>query len=130
MSIPNIFLNAIELPGLVVSGDVSAGAIRATVKNTLNGGVVVWEEPVAGGSLIDLKGGVDFGWLTRSTLLSLVALANVAGTTATLTLSNGTTKAVRFRNEDGAIEATPLIERPNPADTDYYNNVIIRLMEV
>ncbi|MGE0919424.1 hypothetical protein [Trichlorobacter lovleyi] len=130
MSSPNIFLNAIELPGLVVDGDISAGAIRTTVTKTLAGGVAIWEEPVSGGSPIDLKGGPDFGWLTRGVLLSLVALANVAGTTATLTLSDGTTKTVRFRNNDGSIEATPLVERPNPEDTDYYNNVIIRLMEV
>lgn len=126
----NIYLHGIELPGLVIDKDISAGALRTTVTETVDGGKVIWEEPISGGSSFDLMGGADFGWLSRGALLSLVALANVAASSYTLTLSDASTKTVRFRTEDGAIEATPLVSRPNPAATDFYNNVIIRLMEV
>ncbi len=123
-------LNTTALPGLVLKNDVSPGAIRATATETLSGRTVVWEEPRNGGTIIDLVGGSDFGWLTRADLAALSALASVVGAKYTLTYPDATTKQVRFRNEDApAIEASPLVARPNQAATDYYNNVIIKLME-
>ena len=126
----NISLNGIELPGLVIPGDIRPGAVRAVVSETISGGKVVWEQPVASGGSIDLVGGSDYGWLTRGTLQTLAGLANVVGASYTLTLADGSTKTVRFRNEDTAIEAEPIVPRPNPASTDQYNNITIRLMEV
>lgn len=126
----NMFLDSIELPGLVIANDMTGTAIRATASKTLSGRSVVWEEQTTGGRTLDLVGGSDYGWLTRADLLALNALANTAGATATLTLADASTITVRFRHEDTAIEATPLVARPNPEGTDYYNNVTIRLMEV
>lgn len=126
----NMFLNAIELPGLVIANDMTGTAIRATASKTLSGRSVVWEEQTTGGRTLDLVGGSDYGWLTRADLQALNALANTTGATVTLTLADSSTITVRFRHEDTAIEATPLVARPNPEATDYYNNVIIRLMEV
>lgn len=126
----NMFLNTIELPGLVIANDMTGTAIRATASKTLSGRSVVWEEQTTGGRTLDLVGGSDYGWLIRDDLQALNALANTTGATVTLTLADSSTITVRFRHEDTAIEATPLVARPNPEATDYYNNVIIRLMEV
>jgi len=124
-------LHTTALPGLVLENDVAPGAVQATVSATLSGRKVIWEQPSNGGGSLDLVGGSDFGWLTRSALAALAALANVVGATYTLTAPDATTRTVRFRNEDGpAIESTPLVARPNQAATDYYNNVKIKLMEV
>lgn len=122
----NIFLNGIELPGLVVANDVSSGSLQTTVSKTLSGRRVEWNQPANGGPL-DLVGGSDYGWLTRSVLQSLGTLAAVAGATYTLTFSDSTTATVCFRNEDSAIDATPIVPRPNPAATDIYNNITIKL---
>jgi len=126
----NMFLNTIELPGLVIANDMTGTSIRATASKTLSGRAVVWEETTTGGRTLDLVGASDYGWLTRADLQALNALAATAGATVTLTLADASTITVRFRHEDTAIEATPLVARPNPEAADYYNNVTIRLMEV
>lgn len=124
-------LHTTALPGLVLENDVAPGAVRATVAETLSGRKVIWEQPLNGGGSFDLVGGSDFGWLPRSVLAALAALANVVGATYTLTAPDASTRTVRFRHEDGpAVEATPLVPRPNQGAGDYYNNVTIKLMEV
>lgn len=128
----DMLLATIALPGLVVESDIAPTAVRAETTKTLSGRLVIWETTEHGGKNIDLSGGTDYGWLTRADLIALQALASVAGATYTLTLADDAgTITVRFRNEDQpAIEASPLVPRPNPADTDYYNNTRIKLMEV
>jgi hypothetical protein len=123
-------LNGITISGLIIQGDIAPLGVRATVERTLSGGVVIWEQPEQAGRSFDLDGGSDFGWLTRSVLLQLRAIASVPNATYTL-IHEGVTQTVRFRNEDApAISADPLVARPNPASTDYYNNVKIKLMGV
>ena len=126
-----MILNGVTLTGLVIESDVAPVGVRATVEKTLSGRAVIWECAEHGGRNIDLVGGSDYGWLLRSALVSLQSMAAVPGATYTLTLSDASTKTVRFRNEDKpAIEAAPIIPRPNPEGTDYYNNIKIKLMEV
>jgi hypothetical protein len=128
--VTTITLHATELPGLVVADDCSHTGIRSTVAKTLNGGLVIWERPELAGREIDLVGGDDFGWLARSALKTLQGLASIAGATYILVTPEESI-TVRFRNETPpAIEATPIVSRPNQADTDYYKNVKIKLMEV
>jgi len=61
-----------------------------------------------------------------------VALKALVTPGATYTLSyEGQTMTVRFRSEDHPpVSAAAIIPRPNHADTDYYNNVRIKLMKV
>lgn len=124
-------LNSVSLPGLVIENDVAPAAVRAEVSQTLSGRTVIWEQVSHGAAAFDLIGGSDTGWLTRSDLATLQGNANVAGATYTLVPPTGSNLTVRFRNEDApAIEATPLVGRPNQASTDYYNNIRIKLMVV
>lgn len=123
-------LESIDLPGLMLADDISHTGVRSDVAKTLSGGVVIWETSEPSGRIIDLVGGDDFGWLERSDLQSLQALASVPGATYTLTTPDEI-MTVRFRNENApAIEATPIIGRPNPDAGDWYNKVRIKLMEV
>jgi hypothetical protein len=124
-----ISIDAVSLPDLVIEGEFDFTGVRAEVALSLGGTPIVWEDSVQG-KPIDLVGGNDTGWIDRSTLVSLLALAAVAGATYTLTYESDTYN-VRFRHEEApAIEATPIIPRPNPDGTDWYNNVRIKLMEV
>lgn len=130
MPVTEITLATITLPGLIMAGDISHTGVRSDVAKTLAGGLVIWETTEPSGRLIDLQGGDDFGWLARHDLVSLQALAAVPGATYTLTAPNETL-TVRFRNENPpAIEATPIVARPNQASTDWYNKITIKLMEV
>lgn len=130
MPFTDITLNGIALSGLTVANEFEATGVRSEVARTLAGGLVIWEtfEPI--GKNIDLVGESDSGWLTRSTIKSLLAQASVPGATYSLVLADRTA-TVRFRNEEPpAIECTPIVARQNHADTDYYYQITIKLMEV
>lgn len=121
-----ITLGGVTLPDLVIGDEYAWTGIEAAVDMTVGGAPIVWEREVSGQPL-DLVGGDDWGWITRTTLESLKALAAVARSTYTLSFE-GTDYTVRFRHEEGALEATPIIPRPNHDGTDYYRGVRIRLM--
>lgn len=129
MAAPLVTLEGIDLGNLVIDGEFEFSPVQAQVAPTIGGGLVVWEK-TRSGRTIDLVGGSDFGWLPRSVLLQVQALAAVPNATYTL-IFNGSTSRVRFRHEEGSpVSAPPLVPRPNHADSDYYNNVSIKLMEV
>lgn len=122
-----ITLDGVSLPDLIIEDEFSQSKVRSVFNETLGGRAVVWETSRSI-KYLDLMGGEDFGWITRSTLSSLRAKADVPGATYTLVYESDT-YTVRFRNEEGdAIEATPVVARPNQATGDYYKNVTIKLM--
>ena len=121
-----ITLGGVSLPDLSIEQEYGWTGVEAAVDRTVGGSPVVWEREITGRTL-DLVGGDDMGWITRSTLESLKSLAAVVRGTYTLSFE-GTDYTVRFRHEEGAIEAAPVIPRPNQASGDYYRNVRIRLM--
>lgn len=123
----SITLGGIALPDLVFREDFGWTGVEGTMERTLRGRPVVFEISVSGRA-VDLVGEENTGWVARSTLESLVALASVPGMTYTLSYE-GTSYTVRFRSEDAPpIEASPLVARPNPDDEDWYNNVVLKLM--
>jgi len=123
-----ITLDAVTLPDLVIENEYEWSGVRAVAEHSLGGTPIIWEQENYGRPL-DLTGGPEYGWVTRETLNDLQALAAVPGATYTLTYESDT-YTVRFRHEETAISARPIIPRPNHVDADYYNNVVIRLMEV
>jgi hypothetical protein len=123
-----ITLGGISLPDFVIDQEFAWTGIESAVDRTVGGAPIVWEREISGEAL-DLVGTADMAWATRATIQAVRNLAAVARATYTLDYE-GTEYTVRFRNEDGAIEAEPLVPRPNHEDTDYYRNVRIRLMIV
>ena len=124
----SITLAGIALPDLVLDNEYGWSPVTASVRQTLGGSLVVWEQPRPGRPL-DLTGGSDSGWITRATLESLRALAAVPGASYELSYE-GTAYTVRFRHEDTALEAVPAVPRPNQQPEDLYHSVRIRLMQV
>ena len=121
-----IILGGVTLPDLVKDQEYGWTGIRAEIDRSTGGAPIVWEQEITGRP-VDLVGGDDWGLITRSTLESLKALASVLRATYTLSYE-GEEYTARFRHEEGAIEATPVLPRPNQASGDYYRNVRIRLM--
>lgn len=124
-----ISLGGIVLPDLVDALLFQWSGVQSVIERALDGTPLVWEQS-QGGRPIDLVGGADWGFITHEILEDLQALAEVANATYTLSYE-GTDTTVRFRHEEPpVISAAPIVVRPNPASSDYYNNVMIRLMEV
>lgn len=121
-----IILGGVSLPDLTIEQEFGWTGIEAAVDRSVGGSPIVWEREITGRSL-DLVGGDDTGWITRSALESLKALASIARAAYSLSFE-GEECTVRFRHEEGAIEAAPVVPRPNQASGDYYRNVRIRLM--
>lgn len=116
-----IQLGALVLPsGLQWSDEFNWQPVAQTAQRTLDGGLVLQEQGLTAGRPITLQAGLDHGWMTRSVLESLYALASVPGNSHTLTI-NGRTFTVRFNHSDGAaIEAEPLWPLATPQSGDYY----------
>lgn len=125
-----ITLDTIALPDLIIEDEFASPPVAAVVEQSIINTPVVFEAERASGRPLTLVGGDDWGWIGRSTLAAVYALASVPGATYPL-IFEGTAYTVRFRNEEPpAISAAPVAPRPNAASTDYYRNVIIKLMEV
>lgn len=125
----SISLEGIVLPDLVDELLFQWSGVQSGIDRTLDGSVIVWEQSQEGRP-INLMGGSDWGFITHEILEDLQDLAAVPNAVYTLSYE-GVDTSIRFRNEDApVILASPIIARPNPAASDYYNNVAIRLMEV
>lgn len=124
-----VILEGITLPDLVIDNEFSNLKIRAEEEKSLSGRSIIWEQSTSF-KPIDLIGGDDFGWISRTDLLQVQAFAEVAGATYTLNYE-GTIYTVRFRNEDApAIETDLVVPRSNPEGGDWYHNLRIKLMEI
>lgn len=124
-----ISLGGVTLPELVWDNEFGRAPVESKVDVSLGGTPLIWEQTTEGIS-IDLVGGTETGWATRSVLVALMALASLPEATYALSYE-GDTYTVRFRHEEApVIEANPVVPRPNHAGGDWYNNIRIKLMEV
>ncbi len=121
-------LNGIDLQGLVISDNLSFTGVRTETAKTLAGGSVVWEQREYAGQSITLVGGDTWGCLQYSTLKQIYSLAKVVG--GRYILDTGTEfLTVRFMNEaPPVIDGKPIVSVPNPSDTDWFQNITIKLM--
>lgn len=74
----------------------------------------------------------EMAWVSRSTLVTLQAEANVADRKYTLVIGSGASErqfSVRFRHDEVALEATP-VYRWQGSGSDTWYNVTLRLLEV
>lgn len=128
---PLITLGGIDLPDLLFENRDGMSTTRAAVAMSLADTPIIFEE--AGTTLgrsADLVGGDDTGWLTLAELSTLLAMANVPGAVYDMTYHDLEIK-VRFRNEEQpVIENTPVIGIVDQAETDYFNNIRIKLMRM
>jgi len=120
----------IDLPKdtrLEIEFEFDAG-IEAIQEKSADGGLMEWKRrrQYRRNALI---GGPNTAFIDRSTLAELVALA--ASVPGILLLSYiGDTIAFEFDYADGSpVSASPLVPRPNAADTDLYRNLKIKIIE-
>ena len=124
----SIKLNGITLPSdMVLENLHSSSPITASAEKALDGSDVLFLQ--SDGRALDLVATENSGWIDLATIKQLEGLvANMQG--EMLLEYFGQTFTVRFRYEDAPVlEFTPLIARPNEADTDLFYGTI-KLKEV
>ena len=89
----------------------SVQTVISEVKSTISGGAIVWNLPAEDSSkLIDVSSGSSFGFQSKATKDSILALArNSIDTLTTITTYDDEVINVRFRFEDGAVSVEDLI---------------------
>jgi len=103
-----------------------------TAERALDGSIVIQQRTITGGRPITLVGTESSGWLSRATLVSLVALTQDISRDFTLTIGEGAderTFTVRFRHEDQPVlDFTPITLVPDapPDDFWYYGTIKLR----
>ncbi len=125
----SVQLDTIVLPDLIIQDIYGNPLIAADVEMSIGGVPIIHEQDFIGKS-ITLVGSADSGWMPFSDLQNLITIAAVKGASYSLAYES-TTFTVRFRHEDSpVIEADAIIPRPNHVATDWFNNILIKLMEV
>lgn len=123
-------LGAIELPGLIWADEFDWSGVVSEAAPAINGTFIVQEAALSGGRPITLQGDASRGWLPRSTLLALRALAAVPEASYTLTYG-GTPYTVRWRHEDApVIVATPVIDYETADGGDDYHSITLKFITV
>mgnify|MGYP006392301455 CR=1 FL=1 len=90
---------------------------------SITGALLVESSVKQAGRSITLRGGMDFAWIDRATLLALQAAA------AQPVVRSEAPRNVVFDLERGAIEASPVIDYSDPSADDSYV-VTLRYIEV
>jgi len=110
-------LDTLELPGNLYWADEFAWAGAAqSVERTVSGGAVVESQLLAYGQPITLTG----AWATRAEVLALNDMQAQPATVRTLTLNDGSTRAVLFDIAAGGVEAELLSPELNPTAETLY----------
>ncbi|PIE72294.1 MAG: hypothetical protein CSA20_08500 [Deltaproteobacteria bacterium] len=125
-----ITLDDITLPGeLVWVDELDWTPVAQAVSYTLAGSLMVESSAKLAGRPITLSRGDGDAWITRATLLLLMAMVEEPGRVMTLTLHDGREFSVMFRQGDKPLEAQQVAERSEPQSGHYYT-CTLRLMEV
>lgn len=126
----SMFLDDVPLPDLILEPTAGSAAVRVTRLQTLGGRPLLLEDAVPLRAW-DLAGGEDRGWISRSCLDRLLALAAVPGAVYRLHCGEGPAMVVRFRHEDGpAVAGEPVLRACPASPDDPVNNLRLKLMEV
>jgi len=98
--------------------------IAQTNQRTLGGQLVSYELALVEGIDITLEAQTDTGWLKKSEVEAVQALAEVVIATYTL-IFEGETFTVQFRHDEPpAVDFTPIIFRRNSEPGDFYTGTI------
>jgi hypothetical protein len=115
-----ITLNTVTLPvDLIWNDEFDWSPIQQTKAYTLTGALVLESGKMLAGRPITLAGDQNSAWASRETVKALYALLDT-NPTLTLTLNDARTFSVKFNHESQPIQARPLIDFNNLADSDFY----------
>ena len=96
----------------------------ASTSYLITGALLIQSATRQAGRPITLVGAADMAWVTRATVEQLLAWASIPVGAATgrfaLTLADGRSFTVAFRQAETPIESEPVLGFPARADTDFY----------
>lgn len=128
MSFPTHTLGAVQIPrGLVWEDELSWSAVETAADYGLTGSLIIDAAVKQNGRPITLVGSNDAGWITRTQLQALHALAAVPLATYTLTLADERVFTVRFAPGAQPIDART-IARPELPPEAYPYVATVRLV--
>ncbi|OED50518.1 hypothetical protein ACH42_01030 [Endozoicomonas sp. (ex Bugula neritina AB1)] len=124
-------LDTITLPDdLLWINEFDWNPVEQSTQRSLTGALLVQEQKQSFGRPIELSGGDEAGWVSRSTVVDLMALSTIANKVMTLTLPDLRTYSVIFDRQSGnPVEAQQVIPFAYP-DDDFQYSLRIRLMTV
>lgn len=115
MATDKITLGTIELPpDMLWSDEHKWLPVGASTKTSLTGASIVQTGRLLAGRPITLEGAIEFAWISYATVEALRAMAAEADTYRNLVLPDGRQFTVRFRIEELAVEAEPVLHRGTP----------------
>ena len=122
-------LDTIQIPrGLIWVDEHDWTPVESATEYSITGALLVDAGTRLAGRPITLQADTDAGWMPRSTLLQLQALAAVAGAAYALTLADGRTFTTMFAPGQ-PITARPVARPELPTATHPYV-ATVRLIEV
>lgn len=124
-------LDSITLPDdLLWTNEFDWNPVEQSLDRSLTGGLLIQEQSKSYGRPIELSGGEDAAWVSRSVVVNLLALSQTANKIMTLTLPDLRQYSVIFdRSEGSPIEAQQILPYAYPGD-DYQYSLVIRLLTV
>lgn len=93
--------------------------VSSTQSYSAGGALLINRGVKLSGRPITLQGGPTWAWMDRTTALTLLEWAGVAG--AALTLSyRSVSYSVKFAPVDAPLDVTPVVDYADPEGTDFY----------
>lgn len=124
-------LGGIEIPAeLFWEDEFDWSPSVGAVEWGLTGAAIIDVAAKQSGRPITLSGDADRGWIARSVVEALYALASNPGTPRVLTLADGRSFDVVFSPAEKPITATRLGYNAVPSSDWFYKAVTLRLMEI
>ena len=123
-------LNDIELPDdLLWINEFDWNPVMQSTDRSLAGALLVQEQGKLYGRPVELSGGYEAGWVSRSTVLALQVLSETTNRVMTLTLPDNRQLSVIFDRNGNPIEAEQILPFAYPDDSWNYS-LTLRLLTV
>ncbi len=117
----SILLNGVTLSGSLQWTDrFSYTPVAQEVLTTLGGNPVVYSKSLHGNRPVTLVATEDTGWLTKSMVDSIIAIASVPGGVYTLNFHGEVLSVAFAHHQSPAIDLTPLQPKALPLSQDFY----------
>ncbi len=124
-------LDTITLPDdLLWVNEFDWNPVHQSQKRSLTGALMIQEQNKQHGRSIELSGGQEAGWVSRSTVISLLTLSETPNKVMTLTLPDLRQFSVIFDRSSGSpVEAQQILPFAFP-DNHYQYSLTLRLLTV
>lgn len=120
-----ITLSGVQLSSHMLWSDrYSHRSVLQTGVRTLGGNHRTFSHQIQGGRPITLQGDGESGWLTFAQVQQLIAMADIPGAIYSLNYFDEVYSVVFRHEEPPAFEASPIVYRAVPLNTDYFFAVL------